>query len=117
MPAQVLLFLLAAAVAAPDNVPADRQFVAAITVPLKDLDLDTEQGAALALERLDEAAFHACGGDPAFHPSYKVMPHRTVEVFRACREDAVARAVTDVGAPNLVQARARRPPDPPQPRR
>lgn len=108
MSARTLLILLAAAVTTHAQAAAEREFVAAIAVPVKDLDLSTERGLQDALARLDEAAYHACGGDPAFHPSHKSMPRYTEQVFRECREDAVARAVSDFANPALSQARAAR---------
>jgi UrcA family protein len=75
-----------------------------VPVRYHDLDLRKEADAQVLLGRLESAAVTACGGNPRFHPSYELMPKRTVEVFQECRRNAVATAVTKVGAPALSQA-------------
>jgi UrcA family protein len=75
-----------------------------VQVRYPDLDLHRSADAQVLLGRLERAAVQACGGNPKFHPSYEVMPRRTVEVFQECRRNAVAAAVAKVGAPTLSQA-------------
>ena len=77
-----------------------------IRVDLKDLDLQKPADARRLMVRLDEAAYRACGGNPKFHGSYRSKPDETVEVFRECRENAVKRAINQIGSTTLVQAYA-----------
>lgn len=67
-----------------------------VSVPYADLDLETEKGAREFLNRLEKAAYKACGGDPKRHSSYDRMPDVTVKVFEKCRKDAIARTVDGV---------------------
>jgi len=68
--------------------------------------LGTEAGSRDLLGKLETAAYDACGGDPRRHSSYAYTPDLTREVFRKCREEAVARAVAEIGAPRLVALHA-----------
>jgi UrcA family protein len=72
------------------------EFVGRVHVVYRDLDLRKESDARVLLERLERAAYRACGGNPKLYLSYRVIPDRTVEVFKECREEAVARAVAAV---------------------
>ena len=77
-----------------------------IRVDLSDLDLQKPTDARLLVERLNDAAYRACGGDPRFHDRYQSRPQETVEAYRECRENAVERAVNQIGGTTLVQAYA-----------
>ncbi len=74
-----------------------------VEVSYSDLDLESEAGARALLERLDAAAFKACGGDPKRHSAYKARPEVTVEIFETCRKDAVAAAVGRLDAPLVAK--------------
>lgn len=111
MPTRALLILVAAAVTSHAQAATEREFVAAVRVPLADLDLGAERDADQALGRIREAAWLACGGDARRHPAYEDMPRHTVAVFRECREDALLRAVYEVSTPALDRAHAARTPD------
>ena len=45
------------------------------------------------------------GGQWWILPGYGLVPRRTEEVYKECREQAVARAVGEIDAPVLAQAR------------
>ena len=77
--------------------------VGAVRVELKGLDLQKPADARTLLERLKQAAYHACGGDPRFHYSYATRPEQTVAVYEECRANAVKRAIDRIGAPTLAQ--------------
>jgi UrcA family protein len=77
------------------------QLVGKVRVDYSDLDLSNQSDAHQLLERLEKAAYDACGGDERRHPAYKTTPRRTTEVFRECRENAVSRAVTAVNSQEL----------------
>jgi UrcA family protein len=108
MSARPLLILLTAALASTAQASAERERVLSVPVPLADLDLARERDAERLLERLQTAAWRACGGDPRRHPSYEVMPRYVREVFAECRDDAVAQAVAEVASPALSAVHARR---------
>ena len=80
------------------------QAIGKVHVELKDLDLTKRADARTLLERLKQAAYRACGGDPRFHNSYRTRPEQTVKVYEECRENAVKRAIDQIGAPLLAQA-------------
>jgi UrcA family protein len=75
--------------------------VGRVQVSYHDLDLQKEADARVLLKRLERAAYRACGGNPKLYLSYRVIPDRTVEVFKECREEAVARAVAAVHSVTL----------------
>lgn len=83
--------------------------VVQVRVPYGDLDLTNEAGAETLLKRVRWAAVRACG--PA--PSGGVAAVAEARTQRACRVQAVERAVAQVDSP-VVQARyaASRPPKP-----
>ena len=109
MSARPFLILLTAALASTAQASAERERVASVAVPVADLDLARERDAELLLERLQTAAWRACGGDPRRHPSYQVMPSYVREVFAECRDDAVAQAVAELASPALSAVHARQP--------
>jgi UrcA family protein len=82
------------------------QVIGKVHVELRDLDLTTAADARTLLERLKQAAYRACGGDPKLHNSYRTRPEQTVRVYEECREDAVKRAIDQIGAPLLARAYA-----------
>jgi UrcA family protein len=79
------------------------QLVGKVHVELKDLDLTKEPDARTLLDRLKQAAYRACGGDPKQHNSYRTRPQQTVRAYEECRENAVKRAIDQIGAPLLVR--------------
>jgi UrcA family protein len=80
--------------------------IRSIVVSYDAATLGSEAGARDLLGRLETAAHGACGGDPRRHSSYAYTPDLTREVFRKCRDEAVARAVAEIGAPRLVALHA-----------
>jgi UrcA family protein len=77
------------------------ELVGRVHVAYRDLDLRKEADARVLLERLKRAAYDACGGNPRLYLSYRMVPERTVEVFKECREEAVAGAVAAVHSDTL----------------
>jgi UrcA family protein len=75
--------------------------IASVRVDYSDLDIRKENDARALLERLDRAAFKACGGDARWHPQYNLIPYRVNRVYRECRQEAVSRAVAEVDAREL----------------
>jgi UrcA family protein len=59
-----------------------------------DLNIDTEQGAKIMLQRIDRAAKKACGA----HPTFGAYTHLSDHAFEQCRGEAVQRTVTHLGA-------------------
>ena len=82
------------------------QVVGKVHVELKDLDLANPADARTLLERLTQAAYRACGGDPKRDNHYRTRPEQTVKVYEECRANAVKRAIDQIGAPLLAQAYA-----------
>jgi UrcA family protein len=80
------------------------ELVGRIAVQLRDLNLHDPDAARTLLARLDHAAWQACGGDPRFNSHYARRPDQVRRVFQECRDDAVARAVREVGVQTLTQA-------------
>lgn len=89
-----------------DTRPVPKKLVTTVRVPYADLDLTQREDAQALLGRIKKAAFRACGGDPRRHPNYDMMPGRVEAAYRACREEAVARAIATFTAPALAQAQA-----------
>jgi UrcA family protein len=80
------------------------EVVGQVPVELRDLNLHDPDAARLLLARLDRAAWQACGGDPRFNANYATRPGHIARVYRECRENAVARAVKEIGVQTLTQA-------------
>jgi UrcA family protein len=80
-----------------------RELIDSIKVSYSDLDLRGDAGARAMLKRLENAAYHACGGDPRRQAGYKIMPRHVTAVIKECREDAIARAVASVDEKALWQ--------------
>jgi UrcA family protein len=68
------------------------------TVTFADLDLASDTGAATLLRRIEAAAQQVCGNPREAQPL-----ERLVRV-QQCNTRAIERAVTDVGAPKVLQA-------------
>lgn len=84
--------------------PNDKtQLIGKVHVDLKNLNLANAADARTLLERLKQAAYDACGGDPKLNNTYKTRPEQTVRVYEECREDAVKRAIDQIGAPLLAR--------------
>jgi UrcA family protein len=64
-----------------------------------DLNMDTEQGAKIMLQRIEQAARKACGGHATFS-SYTGSLERT---FEECRSEAIQRTVKQLGAPIVTR--------------
>ena len=86
-----------------DESVAKRRLITQVRVAFHDLDIQKEADARAMLERLKRAAYHACGGNPRFYLTYEVMPRRTVEAFRECREEALAAAIAEINSPTLTR--------------
>ena len=74
-----------------------------VRVELNGLNLQNAADARTLLTRIEKAAYRACGGNPKLTRDYELMPRKTVEVYALCREDAVTRAIDQIGAAQLVQ--------------
>jgi UrcA family protein len=66
--------------------------VGRVVVSFGDLDLDREADAAVLLERLNAAAYEACGGDPRWNSKYRLMPNAVRHAYKECRGGGRARA-------------------------
>jgi UrcA family protein len=75
-------------------------------VRMGDLNLQKPADARALLQRLDRAAYQACGGDPKFHSSYSMTPRRVIEAFEECRTEAVRRTVEQIGHSTLTRVYA-----------
>jgi UrcA family protein len=64
-----------------------------------DLNIDTEEGAKVMLERIERAAKKACGG----HPTFGSFSHLSDHTFEECRSKAVERTVKRLGAPLVTR--------------
>lgn len=71
---------------------------AAEKVSFADLDLRTESGAHVLLQRLDAAAQRLCGPEPAHSP---LTPRQTA-MFERCIDEAVHAAVHSTGEPLVL---------------
>ena len=85
------------------------QVIGKVHVELNDLNLSKPADARTLLDRLKQAARHACGGDPKLHENYRTRPEQTLRVYEECRENAVKRAIDQIGAPLLAQVYAEDP--------
>ncbi|MBL8551535.1 MAG: UrcA family protein [Hyphomonadaceae bacterium] len=72
--------------------------VRAVQVQTADFDLAKQGDVAALLSRIGLAATRACEADASYWPS--TVERRAV---RTCREEAVARTVTEINAPALTQ--------------
>lgn len=95
-----------AASAAAEEVKVGGQRIRAVAVSYERSALTGEAAAHDLLARLNDAAFKACGGDPRQHSLYRSTPDLVKAVFRKCQNDAVARAVAEVGSSELAQLHA-----------
>jgi UrcA family protein len=86
------LTVFASALAAAPTVDALPQVV----VKFADLDLATDAGATALLRRIEAAAEQICGNPRGLQPL-----DRLVRV-QQCNAQAIARAVTDLGAPKVT---------------
>jgi UrcA family protein len=66
-----------------------------VSVAYGDLNLSSDAGAKILFARVGSAASLACGG----HPDSRDLAG--AERFQACRKEAIAGAVTRIGAPKL----------------
>jgi UrcA family protein len=67
-----------------------------------DLDLGTELGAQVMLQRIDHAAKKACGG----HATFSSYTGSLDGTFEKCRGEAMQRAVKQLGAPTVTRVYA-----------
>lgn len=65
-----------------------------VVVAYGDLDLSSSDGRSELSHRIDSAAAMACGGHPAFNPSYHDAPIYYDKAFVKCLEAARHEAVT-----------------------
>lgn len=64
-----------------------------------DLNLETEQGAKIMLQRIEQAAKKACGGHATFSTYTGGLDH----TFAECRGEAVQRTVKQLDAPVVTR--------------
>jgi UrcA family protein len=74
-----------------------------VSVSYADLDLTTDRGAAIMLNRIKHAAVEACGGSPYFNSLYETAPGYVMTEFRKCHDNAVDKAVALLHSPALVR--------------
>lgn len=79
--------------------PVTRQIV----VPYSDLNLSREAGARALIGRIEFAATRVCGGKPAMGDL------QALAAFRACKEAAVNRALSDIHHPMVERLYGRQP--------
>jgi UrcA family protein len=77
-----------------------------VHVAYNDLDLKSPTGARTLLERLKQASYRACGGDPKLHTAYRTRPGKTIKVYEECRADATKRAVDQINVPLVARMHA-----------
>jgi UrcA family protein len=105
-PAWAMLLYVAISPAAHAGAQSDeKERVASVRVVYADLDLTREADVRILLDRIEKAAYRACGGNPRQHWTYGAMPELTTAAFAECREDAIARTLSAIDAPALTQAR------------
>ena len=68
-----------------------------VAVKVGDLDLASEQGSAVMLQRISHAALEACGAS-----SFSVPDYRWATKHSACYRGSMDRAVADVAAPAVT---------------
>lgn len=93
-----ILFALALAAAAPVAMPAYADRPTSVGVRFADLDLSQPAGAAIMLDRLDQAAMQACG---AF-PYSSLREYRVAIRGSRCYVRSLSRAVADLDAPQVT---------------
>lgn len=86
--------------------PSKKNLIASETVMYTDLDLTRTSDADILIGRIKDAAYRVCGGDPRGHMGYDLMPGRVEWAFRECREEAVSRAVANIGVPQVTASLA-----------
>jgi UrcA family protein len=64
-----------------------------------DLNIDTEQGAKIMLQRIERAATKACGG----HATISSYTPTLDPTFEECRREAIQRTVKQLGAPMVTR--------------
>lgn len=67
-----------------------------------DLNIESEAGAKILLQRLERAAKKACGGQATFSSYTGSLDH----TFEQCWTEAIARAVKQLGAPTVTRVYA-----------
>jgi UrcA family protein len=107
-PTRIILALGIAIAAGSPIAHADEEnsnLIASVRVDYRDLNLRDSADARVMLGRLESAAQEACGNDPQAQVFVDVLHSRRVaELYRECREDAVARAVTALNSNALTLA-------------
>lgn len=90
-----------AAIGAVGSARADTADAPALTVRYADLNLSTEQGSLVLYGRIVAAARQVCAVDD-------IRELQLFKAAKACREEAIARAVRDVNSPMLASVYAAR---------
>jgi len=81
--------------------PVERVEIGRVAVSYGDLDLGNASDARVLLDRLQDAAYKACGGDRRSISNYTPQWNWLATELQECRNDAVSRAVATVDAPLL----------------
>lgn len=102
-PTLAMLAFVATSGLAMADVPAERFEAGSVNVAYGDLDLGYAADARVMLNRLEQAAYRACGEDPRWNTSYSLLWPRIKATYQACRSEAVSRAVLAVDAPELTR--------------
>jgi UrcA family protein len=74
-----------------------------VHVTYADLNLNDPADLRLLLDRVTQAAYEACGGDPKTHRSYRSQRREVIKAYEECRMEAVKNAITEFGSVPLLR--------------
>jgi UrcA family protein len=104
IPLVVVALVVCAASSSVSAEPGQDSSMVAFRVPIGDLDLNRAADADELLKRVSAEAARACSGPPA----EGVMMLEISRAYRACKVDALERAVAEVNSPMVRQRYAER---------
>ena len=104
IPFVVVALVLGAASGSVSAEPNRNSSPVTIRVPVGDLDLNREADADKLLKRVSAAASRACSGPPAAG----VMMAEIARAYKACKVQALDRAVAQIDSPTVRLAEAKR---------
>ncbi|HEY1930002.1 MAG TPA: UrcA family protein [Caulobacteraceae bacterium] len=104
IPFVVVALVLGAASGSVSAEPKQNGSPVTVRVPIGDLDLNREADADKLLKRVSAAASLACSGPPAAG----VMMAEIARAYRACKVQALERAVAQINSPMVRLAEAKR---------
>lgn len=83
--------------------PQADQIQRSVAVPYHDLDLSHQSGAGILLTRIERASIAACGYSPMLATPGNPAIDYLMNDYRRCRAEAIAKAVSELGAPLVTQ--------------